>query len=321
MIAVTGASGLLGQHLVERLVAEGLPVRVIVRNDQVRFPAGVAVYQTDVLDLPGLFKALDGVTLVIHAAGLVSFNPRRRDEIFSVNVEGTRNVVNTCLKVGVKSFIQISSVSALGRKPGTSVTEEDPWTGLYVNDYARSKYLAELEAFRGGEEGLTVSVVNPSVILSGNPLHRSSGSLFDYVWNEKPFYTSGMLNFVDIRDVVDTVIKLIDSPRPGERITLNGGSIPYREFFNGVARRWKKQPPNVKVPGWLVSFFGIVEEIRGLLTDREPMVTRHSAKMTVRKFQYDTTKAREKLGITFRNIDDTLDWCCATYLRDVNGNK
>jgi len=321
MIAVTGASGLLGQHLVERLVADGHAVTAIVRNENTRFSESVAVRKSEVLDLPGLFESLNGASTVIHAAALVSFNPRRREEIFSVNVEGTRNVVNACLKVGVPSLIHISSVSALGRKPGVAVTEEDPWTGMYVNDYARSKYLAELEAFRGCEEGLTVSVVNPSVILSGNPLHRSSGSLFDYAWKEKPFYTSGMLNYVDIRDVGDAVLQLLAVPQSGERFTLSGGTIAYQDFFVKVAAHWSKRPPRIEIPSWMVKTFGAVEEIRGLFAGREPMVTRHSAAMTTRRFQYDTTKSREKLGIKFRALEDTLAWCCAAYALGVSGNK
>lgn len=321
MIAITGASGLLGQHLVERLVGEGHPVAAVVRKDTTRFPQGVEVREADVLDPLGLAQAVSGAATVVHAAGLVSFNPRRRDEIFAVNVEGTRNLVNACLKEGVPALVHISSVAALGRKPGLPVKEEDPWVGLYVNDYARSKYLAELEAFRGGEEGLTVSAVNPSVILSGNPLHRSSGSLFDYAWREKPFYTSGTLNYVDIRDVADAVVKLVIAPQPGERFTLNGGSLLFAEFFKQVAAQWNKRPPFLKIPSALVTAFGLVEEMRGFVTGREPMVTRHSAAMTTRNFRYDTTKVRQNLQLAFRPFENTLAWCCERYAQDVNGNK
>lgn len=321
MIAVTGASGLLGQHLVETLVADGHAVIAVVRNDKTRFAGAVEVRQADVLDPASMSQAIAGAKTIVHAAGLVSFNPRRRDEIFAVNVEGTRNLVNICLKEGIGSLVHISSVSALGRKPGVLVTEADPWVGMYVNDYARSKYLAELEAFRGGEEGLTVSVVNPSVILSGNPLHRSSGSLFDYVWKEKPFYTNGTLNYVDIRDVGDAVTKLVRTPAPGERFTLSGGSIAYPEFFRKAASHWNKRAPYVRIPSTAVKVFGLAEELRGYITGREPMVTRHSAAMTVRNFQYDTTKARQHFGLSFRSLDDTLAWCCARYAGQVNGNK
>lgn len=321
MIAITGASGLLGQHLVERLQADGYEVAAIVRSDDVRFPGKVAVRVADVLDLLGLSQALSGADAVIHAAGMVSFNPRRRNEIFAVNVEGTRNVVNACLKAGIPSLVHISSVAALGRRPGVVISEADPWVGMYVDDYARSKYLAELEAFRGGEEGLTVSVINPSVILTGNAVHRSSGFLFDYVWKERPFYTSGSLNYVDIRDVADAVVKLLKTPRAGERFTLSGGSIPYALFFENVARRWNKRPPYLRIPTTLVRMFGFAEELRGLITGREPMVTRHSAAMTIRNFQYDTTKAKKELSLSFRGLEDTLTWCCARYAQDVTGNK
>lgn len=322
MIVVTGASGLLGQHLVETLAQRGVAVTALVRkNSRPAFPPGVATREGDVLDPLSLMEALQGADAVIHAAALVSFNPRRREEIYAVNVEGTRNLINACLKAGIQEIVHISSVAALERKSGSPITEADPWTGLFTNDYARSKYLAELEAFRGCEEGLKVSVVNPSVILSGQPLHRSSGSLLDYAWNERRLYTEGNLNYVDVRDVSDAVLKLIESPQPGERFTLCGGNIRYLEFFHAVARRWSKRPPSLRLPSAAVRIFGYAEELRGLLTGREPLVTRDSAAMTVRDFRYDTSKAESKLGLRFRKLDDTLDWCCTRYAQEVNGNK
>ncbi|MBL7849872.1 MAG: NAD-dependent epimerase/dehydratase family protein [Cyclobacteriaceae bacterium] len=322
MILVTGASGLLGQHLVETLCQRGVAVSVLVRKAaQTSFPAGVIIHEGDVLDVYSLGAALQGVDTVIHSAGLVSFNPRRRDEIYAVNVEGTRNIVNACLNYGVNTMVHISSVAALGRKPNAVTTEADPWTGQYADDYARSKYLAELEVFRGGEEGMTVSLVNPAVILSGQPLHRSSGSLMDYVWNERPFFTKGRMNYVDVRDVSDAVMKLLENPQPGERFTLCGGGISYPEFFMAVAKRWKKRAPYIGLPGFTVRAFGAAEELRGLITGREPMVTRHSATMTTRNFRYDTSKVTSALGLRFRTLDETLDWCCARYEQDVRGNK
>ncbi len=321
MVAVTGASGLVGQSLVEHLLGAGMKLTAIVRRQGIRFPEGVIVREADILDPFSLKDALQGVDTVIHAAGLVSFNPRRRDEIFRVNVEGTRTVVNTCLKEGIPHFIQISSVSALGRKLNEPVSERDPWTGQFANAYATSKYLAELEVYRGAEEGLIVGLVNPSVILSGAPLHRSSAALFDYAWKERPFYTDGLLNYVDVRDVADAVINLVRQPQPGERFTLSAGSIRYLEFFTRLARQWKKRPPHIRIPSRLVSWFGVAEEIRCRLLHTEPVVTRDSAAMTVRNFQYNVSKARQMLGMRFRDLDDTIAWCCSEYVQHVNGNK
>lgn len=319
-VAVTGASGLLGRHLVDKLTSQGTSVIAVVRDPSVSFAESVIVRQADVLDPLTILAAFDGATAVIHAAGYVSFNPRRREMIMDVNVTGTRNIVNACLQSGINNLIHISSVSALGRKDGESVTEQHPWTGQYASTYATSKYLAELEVFRGAEEGLTVGIVNPSVILSGTP-GRSSASLLDYVWKENRFYTVGTLNYVDARDVCDAVFELLARPRPGERFILSGGEIPFLEFFSKVARHWGRRAPSIRITSTLVSLLGLVEEIRSFLLQREPLVTRQSASMTVRSFSYDTTKVRAELGIRFRSIDESTSWCCSEYQQNVSRKK
>ncbi len=321
MVAVTGASGLLGRHIVEKLVAEGVNVLALVRNPQTVFPKSVSIRQIDILDPLTIQTALEGATAVIHAAGFVSFNPRRRKEIMDVNVIGTRNVVDVCLHLGINNLVHISSVSALGRKPGEIATEGHSWTGLDASDYGTSKYLAELEVYRGAEEGLTVGLINPSIILSGSQPERSSATLLDYVWAENRFYTDGHMNYVDARDVSDAVYELLIHPQAGERFILSGGTIPYREFFAQVAKQWNKRAPTIRISATLVSLFGLVEELRSFLLRREPQVTRQSAMMTVRNYSYSTEKAQRVLGIRFRAIEESIFWCCSQYAQNVSRNK
>ena len=322
MVAVTGATGLLGQHIVEKLVAEGVETVVLHRteNDST-FPKLVTKRYADILNPMSLQTALDGVTAVVHAAAFVSFNPRRRNKIFDVNVNGTRNVIDTCLNLGIKDVIHISSVAALGRKPGENVTEESKWTGLFASDYGTSKYLAELEVFRGAEEGLTVSFVNPSVVLSTYQLHRSSATLFDYAWKGYPFYSEGSLNYVDARDVADAVFRLYRKPQPGQKFILSAGSISFTDFFARVAKQWNRRAPSIRISPRVASWFGFAEEIRCLLLSREPMVTRQSAAMASYSFLYDNSKVQELTGLRFRNIEDTISWCCENYERNVNSKK
>lgn len=321
MVGVTGASGLVGRHLVEKLVAEGVAVAAIVRNPKEVFSPSVVVRTADVMDPLGMRQSLEGITTVIHAAANVSFNPRRRKEIAEINVAGTRHVVNACLQSGIKNLVHVSSVAALGRKAGEPITEDHVWTGLHVSDYAHSKYLAELEVFRGAEEGLNVSLVNPSVVLSGAHPNRSSASLLSYVWRGGRFYTHGMLNYVDARDVADAVYHLVQHPMPGQKYILSGGSITYKEFFDRLARHWGKRAPSIRISSGTVSVLGFAEELLSALLNREPRVTRQSAAMTVRSFSYDTSKAHRLLGKFFRPIEDTLAWCCENYAQNVNRNK
>ncbi len=321
MVAVTGASGLLGQTLVEHLVAAGHPVVAVVRDTKTTFPEGVAVRQADVRDPFSLEDAFSGVETVVHAAAMVSFNPRRRDEMFDINVGGTRHVVNTCLQLGIQRIVHISSVSALGRKPGEPIRESDPWTGQYANNYAESKHESEMEIFRGAEEGITASVVNPSLILSGLPLHRSSGTLFDYVWRQRSFYTKGHINYVDVRDVADAVSSLVTQPKPGGRFTLCGGRTLFSEFFGEVARRWSRKPPSIAVPTPVAYVMGAAEEFRCLITGREPLLTRQTARLASHSFRYDTSRSTDLLGLRYRPLNETLDWCCAVYAQHFTGNK
>ncbi len=322
MVAITGATGLLGGHIVERLLSEGINLVAIHRPGHERLlPTQVTKRPADILDQASLREALEGVSTVIHAAAFVSFNPRLRKKVFEVNVQGTRHLVDTCLQQGISNFIHISSVAALGRRQGELITEESKWIDSFPTDYSEAKYLAELEVYRGAEEGLTVSMLNPSVILSGSQPHRSSAVLFDYVWNERPFYTKGSINYVDARDVAEVVFRLLLQPQPGEKFILSAGSVSYKNFFSSVARNLNRRAPFISISSILPYWLGWAEETRALLFNKEPMVTRQSAKMAIQSFRYDNRKAQDLIGIKFRTLEESLSWCCQEYLRNVNPNK
>lgn len=321
-VAITGATGLLGHHILMRMTEAGVPVVALHRagkeND---LPGNVTRKQADLLDPVSLSEAFEGVDTVIHSAAFVSFHPGRRKEILNVNVNGTHQVVNACLQAGVKNLVYISSVSALGRKSGAVTNEDSTWTGADASDYAESKYLGELEVYRGAEEGLNVSMVNPSVILSASVLSRSSATLFDYVWNEKRFYTDGALNYVDARDVAEAVLRLCETPRPGEKFILSAGHLPLRDFFSKTAKKMNKRAPSIRISSALAWWVGWLEEMRAGIFNREPVVTRLTARLAVQSFQYDHSKATNVLGIQFRPLDATLDWCCEEYARNVKPNN
>ena len=321
MVAVTGASGLLGGHLLSRFLEAGVPLTALHRGDHHSIPESVIKKTADILDPVSLNEAFKNVETVIHSAACVSFNPRKRNSILNINVKGTEQVVDACLQQGVKNLIHISSVAALGRKPGEQINEKSVWTGEHVSDYAESKYLAELEVYRGAEEGLTISMVNPSVILSAAQPSRSSAALFNYVWKEKRFLTYGSLNYVDARDVADAVFQLYQKPQPGEKFILSAGSIPFKDFFERTAILLNKKKPTIQISSSIAYWAGWAEEIISMLLNREPLITRLSARMASQSFQYDSQKAKDYLGLQFRSLDETLGWCCDDFLRNVKPNK
>ncbi len=327
MIAITGANGLLGSFILRKLVSENIPVIALRRRDSdsslVNDLSQVTWREIEILDPISVEEAFQGVTAVVHAAAQVSFNPRLRKTIMDVNVNGTRNVVDACLALNISRLIHISSVAALGRKRGVAEMDETArWVESELNtDYAKSKYLAEVEVWRGAEEGLSVSVINPSVILAPADWSKSSAQLFHFVWKEKPFYSDSLINYVDVRDVVELVWQVYSKNKVGEKFIANGGHVPIKELFDQIAKRFEKKSPTIKLSPLVLALVARWEELRTRWVGGEPMITRQSAKVTKENFHYLNKKAINELGVSFRNLSETLDWCCAHYRHTYTTNK
>jgi dihydroflavonol-4-reductase len=327
MIAITGANGLLGSYILRKLVAEQVPVIAICRHNSdrklVKDLADVTWRHADVTDPVSLEDALQGATTVIHAAALVSFNPRLRDRMLQVNTDGTRHVVDTCLGLQIKNLIHISSVAAFGRKSGvTRIDESTRWADSNLNtDYAESKRLAELEVWRGAEEGLSVNVINPSVILAPADWDKSSARLFQYVWQQKKFYTDTYINYVDVRDVAEVIWKLLELKISNQQYIVNAGSAPIKELLDQMARHFNRNAPSVKVSASWVKWIAWVDELRSRITGSEPMITRQSARITKENFFFDNEKVKRELGISFRSAEETIAWCCQQYLHTYSINN
>lgn len=327
MIAITGANGLLGSYVLRKLVAEQVPVIAICRTSSdlklVKDLTGVTWRNADVTDPVSLEDALQGATTVIHTAAIVSFNPRLRDKMLQVNTEGTRNVVDACLALQIPNLIHISSVAAFGRKSGvTRIDETTRWADSNLNtDYAQSKRLAELEVWRGAEEGLSVNIINPSVILAPADWDKSSARLFQYVWQQKKFYTDAHINYVDVRDVADVIWKLVQLKISNQQFIVNGGSAPIKELFDRMAHHFNRKAPSVKVSAAWVKWVAWADEIRSRITGSEPMITRQSVRVTKENFFFSNEKVQRELGISFRTAEETVAWCCQQYLNAYSTNN
>lgn len=299
-ILVTGGSGFLGSYLLRQLLAEGYRhVRATRRADSdlslVGPQAGeVDWVEADLLDIPALEEALDGVDCVIHCAAVVSFDPRDRRKMWKINVDGTANLVNLCLERGVGKFLHVSSVAAIGRRKKLRQIDEDTkWERSKFNSqYAISKHLSEMEVWRGSVEGLPVAVVNPSIILGSGDWSTGTPRFFQNVWKGLPFYPPGGSGFVDVRDVARFLVLLLESPVVGQRFVLNAENWTYRELFAAIAESLDKQPPWVRVSPWLNEFVWRFEWLRSRLTGSTPIVTRETARNAQRHWEYANERSK-----------------------------
>jgi dihydroflavonol-4-reductase len=327
MIAVTGANGLLGSFIVRKLIADKKSFIAIKRpSSDTALLDDVMEHiewrNADILDSVALEEALQGITHVIHAAAMVSFNPALEKKIFDVNVTGTRHVVNACLANNIERLVHISSVAALGRQKGqVKIDESNKWIESSVNStYAKSKYMAELEVFRGHEEGLNTVLINPSVILAPADWTKSSAQLFKYIWDQKPYYIDGNLNYVDVRDVAALATQFLDSAVRGERFIVSAASIPFNDFFKLVATKLNKKAPSIRLNKQFLKFLALAETLRSHVTRSEPLITLETARLADSAFTYNSHKIKKALNFEFQSIDSTLTWCCGYYL-NYNGKK
>jgi len=258
-----------------------------------------------------------GIDAVIHAAAKVSFQAADRSEMFRINIEGTANVVNLALEAGITKVLYVSSVAALGRtKNGDTVTEEKKWEESAMNtNYALSKYHAEMEVWRGMGEGLNVTVVNPSTILGYGDWNSSSCAIFKNVYNEFPWYTSGVNGFVDVEDVARAIVLLLETESSGERYILNGENWTFQELFNQIARGFNKKLPYRRATPLLAEIAWRFEKVKTLFTGKTSLLTRESARISQTKTYFNTSKIKTKLPeFSFTPLSESIEKACNNYL-------
>jgi dihydroflavonol-4-reductase len=322
-ILVTGGSGLVGNELITQLLAKGKPVRAIYNKTPLANFNSPLLTQVhcDILDVIGLEEAMQGITHVYHCAAVVSFSPKRLDRLFKINVEGTANVVNAALDAGVKKFVHISSVAALGRlQDGATISETSKWTEENNNSaYGKSKYFGELEVWRGVSEGLDAVIVNPVVILGPGDWNGGSSKIFKSVYEGFPWYSEGITGFVDVKDVASAMIQLMESDVVNERFIISATNKSFKEVLTLIAKAFGKTAPSKKVTPFLASVVWRLEAFKTLFSEQSPLVTKETATAALAKVTFDNTKLHKFLpGFTYTPIEETVTYTSAVFQQKLN---
>lgn len=313
-IFVTGGTGLVGSYLLRYLVQSGYTeIRALKRAtskfDLVQPIADkIEWIEGDVLDVPVLEDAMEGMDWVFHCAAMVSFRRRDRKQLYAVNQEGTANMVNVALYRGIEKFCQVSSIAAFGKnQKEVPISEDNKWQRDPINsDYTISKYLAEQEVWRGIAEGLPAVIVNPSVIMGSAFWQAGPARFFTQVYEGLKFYPTGGTGFVDVRDVTRFMIQLMESSVLYERYVLSGENWSYRAIFDAIADSLNVKRPNIQVTHWMKELAWRISGIYAFLTGKQPMVTRATAHASMASYQFDNTKSRRVFDFEYTPILETI---------------
>ncbi|WP_298010156.1 MULTISPECIES: SDR family oxidoreductase [Anaerolinea] len=314
MNLVTGATGHLGNVLVRELVARGEPVRALVLpGEDLRSLEGlpVEIVKGNILDLPSLIDACQGVDTVFHLAALVSLLEEHEPILRKVNVEGTRNVIQAVLQAGVRRLIYTSSIHALTRPPhGVMIQEDLPFdpqnpAGAYDRTKAEASILV-LEAVQ--KEGLDAVIVCPTGVIGPYDYRRSElgEMILNWMSSRLDWIVNGGFDFVDVRDVAKGHILARDLGVKGHTYILGGEQISVAQLRELVKEIRGLFSPVVEFPGTLAVWFASLAEVYYKLTHTRPKFTRYSIETLWSNSQISIQRARQELGYAPRKLSETL---------------
>jgi dihydroflavonol-4-reductase len=305
---ITGATGFIGSYVLPSLVERGDDVRALVRGADPPEPfraLAVEPAHGNILDRRSIRRAMRGVERVFHLAGTTSF-ALPREQMFSLNVEGTRIVLEEALRADVERVVYTSSVAAIGPAATNSVASETQvWdAGRYAIPYVDSKHEAEVTALRLLGRGVPLVIVNPAHVLgAGDPGRSSTVLVRRFLRRQIPAYVDGTLNIVSVEDVARGHLLADEQGRIGERYILGNRNFTFDRLFADLGRLSGVEPPAVKLPVRLATALAsAAQQLPGLT-----MPTPEEVRASSLNWAFTNTKAKRELGWRTSPHEDCLE--------------
>lgn len=327
MILVTGGTGLVGGHLLWHLLNENERVSAICRTTSNKEPLqSIFSFYTsnpddflkridwrivDVLDEISIQEVTVGVDVLYHCAAVVSLG-NNSGSLMDTNVIGTRNVVQAALKNRIEKLCYVSSIAACGRATDSGIVDENCiWTDSpQQSSYIKSKYYSEQEVWKGITKGLNAVIVNPGVILGVSGTDTGSSQLFNQIQKGLMFYTNGGSGYVDVQDVVKSMIRLTTSSVSGERFVLVGENCSNKDILCWMADGFGKHRPFIGIGKKMLWTVGILSEFLGKVFHFSPLIDRTTARSATHREYYSAKKIRNTIGFKFTPIEKCVKEVC-----------
>lgn len=335
MILVTGGTGLVGSHLLYELAGKNEKLRANMRSTSdignVRKVFGyysdkaeadklfnrIEWVTADINDIPSLNLAFENITEVYHSAALISFDPSDEKKLRKINIEGTANIVNLCIANEIKKLCYVSSVAAIGSAMNNSkLNETSKWNPEENhNDYAISKYGAEIEVWRSTQEGIDAVIVNPGVIIGPGFWNSGSGKIFSKIDKGLNYHFPKITGFVGVKDVVRSMVALMDSPVKNEQFIIVSENLSFEPVLKETATYMDKPEPTKKLQKWMIAL-GWIFQKTGSWFGGKRHITRDSINGLYEKTYFDNTKIKEKLNFDFTPMSEVLKETANLYKTD-----
>ncbi len=335
MILITGATGLVGTHLLVQLINEKQPIRALYRSEAKKeyarkmfsyyLPEKEHLFdtidwvKTTLNNIPELSEAFKGITHVYHCAAKISFNPSHYKKLRKVNIEGTANIVNLSLIHNVEKLCHVSSIATLEENPVTAFIDETAeWNPeAQKSVYAITKYGAEMEVWRGAQEGLSTVIVNPGIIIGPGFFDSGSGFLFKRIYAGMRYYTTGTSGYVAIQDVVRIMHRLMEGKYSKERYIIVGENLSYKDAFSMIAKALNKSVPTKKASPFLLKLAYTLQRISHFFFRTKRSIFKSSIRSALSNSLYKNDKIKNELKFTFTPIQEAIKETATVFLNEV----
>lgn len=302
-VAVTGASGHIGANLVRELIDRGYEVVVLVRKSSSALEGlDVVRVQGDLSDTQSLSMAFRGVDQVYHLAAYISLQSGDNERLESVNIEGTRNVLEACQSEGVSTLVHFSSIHALDPEPfDLAMTEDNPLldsTSHHAGDYDLSKAQSERLVRQNDCASLSTRIIYPTAVFGPNDFNLSlfGQAIVKMATGSLPALVAGGYDWVDARDVACGAIKAAEEGGDGDRFILSGQYLDVSEVARVIAELTGVPAPRFTCPVWLARLFAPAMGVWARARGEAPIYTRESLATLSSNKVMSHAKAVEKLG-------------------------
>jgi len=324
MILITGATGLVGGHLLIQLISKGEKCRALRRAtssleelkliaeyyniDFALVESNTQWVEGDILNAEAINSAMQGVTTLYHCAAVVAFDPNNEERLMRVNIEGTRLICQTALECNIKNMVMVSSIAALGKaSEGEEIDENTPRDlSLEYNAYSKSKYASERVVWEYISKGLKASMVNPGIILGVGLLNKGSLQIVEKASKWIPIYTSGKTGYVDVRDVAKTMQRIVELNKWGERYILVSDNLTYGDIFKALSKALGSLPPLVPLNRTALSFAASILSLITKMTGASPKLTPAMVRSATSQSIYSSKKVQDNLQIELTPMSETI---------------
>ena len=320
MNLLTGATGLVGAHLLAHLISNRKKTRALYRTEHKKkqaisviynygisfsdIEAHVNWYQCDILDVPRLETAFENISQVYHCAGFISNSPSDYKMMRKVNIEGTANLVNLSLHFSIEKFCHISSIAAIGKGINHEIITENT---VLAEDhkpsaYEISKFGSEMEVWRASQEGLNVVIVNPGIILGEGFYDSGSGLLLSKMKKGMNFYPPKTTGFISVYDVCKATYELMQSGIINERFILVSENLSFKTVISQFSKLYQKPLPKRKLKPWMLYIAWLFELLKSFLSNYKRQLTLEVIPSLFEDSHYSSSKIKSQINFKFEPL-------------------